>query len=250
MQRRSLLQLLSASLLLAGAPLASAAPDHPVIKRAVDLPPSADLSYGIKARQKGISLSGEATVNWRVGGGKYSVASETRAQILGKILENRSEGVVDSYGLAPLTWTEKRFRKDANTTTFDRESKQIQFSTGENSHPLLGGEQDRASAQWQLAAVARAAPDKMVAGSEWKFFVAGRKDAEQWTFKVIGHEKVQTALGQVDAVHFSKSPPADYPDQKLELWLAPSKEWYPVRLRFADDEGEFVDQTLTAIVRK
>lgn len=241
--------LIAALVMAAGAAGAMAA-ERVAVKRPTDPAPSADLSYAIKAHQKGITLDGQGVTQWRASEGKYSVASEARASILGKILENRSEGAIDAYGLAPEQWYEKRFRKDANTTTFDRAAKAIVFSTGEKTYPLLGGEQDRASAQWQLVAVARAAPDKMVTGSEWKFFVAGRRDAEAWTFKVVGREKVKTGMGTVEAVHLTKSPPAAFPDQRLDIWLAPGRQWYPVKLRVAEDGGEYVEQNLVSVVPK
>lgn len=228
----------------------AAAQEHPSIKRPVDLPPSADLTYKIEARKKGISLSGEATVNWRVGAGKYSASNSARAQILGKILDNRSEGLIDVYGLAPLQFREKRFRKDETISRFDRAAKTISFNNGKLAYPLTGGEQDRGSVQWQLAAVARGAPDKFTPGSEWKFFVAGRRDAEVWTFKVVKREALRTGMGTVQAVHLVKSPSPDAKGQQLDLWLAPSLEWYPVKLRFAEDDGEFVEQTLDRIVKK
>lgn len=222
---------------------------HPSMKRAFSLPPSADLAYTIKARQKGIALNGDATVQWRAGDGKYSIATESHAGILGKILDNRSEGTVDGYGLAPATFTEKRFRKDATTATFRRDEKTITFNKGDESYPIKGGEQDRTSAPWQLAAIARAAPDKLAPGSEWAFFVAGRHDAEPWVFKVVKQEAVQTGMGELAAVHFSKSPPRHDKGQQVDLWLAPSLDWYPVRVRF-DDDGDSVDQVLDKVVRK
>jgi len=224
--------------------------EHPVIKRAFVLPPAADLTYSIKARQKGFSLSGEALISWRVSDSKYTVNAETRAAMVGKIIENRSGGAIDSYGIAPAVFYEKRFRKDPSTTTFNRESKTIGFTEGQLSYPLRGGEQDRTSVTWQLVSVARGAPEKFVPGSEWVFFVAGRRDAEPWTFKVVKQETVNTGLGEVQAVHLIKEPPPDSQDQTLDLWLAPQYEWYPVRLRFTDHDGEFVEQTLEKIVRK
>ncbi|MEJ7805310.1 MAG: DUF3108 domain-containing protein [Telluria sp.] len=226
------------------------AQEHPSVKRPVDLPPSADLTYKIEARKRGISLSGDALVNWRVGGGKYSATSSARAQLLGKILDNRSEGLIDAYGLAPLQFREKRFRKDETVASFDRAGRKIVFNDGKQSYVLTGGEQDRGSVQWQLAAVARGAPDKFTPGSEWKFFVAGRRDAEAWTFKVVNREPLKTGMGTVQTVHLVKSPSPDSKGQSLDLWLAPSLEWYPVKLRFAEDDGEFVEQTLDKVVKK
>lgn len=228
----------------------AAALEHPVVKRPVDIPPPADLSYKIEARQKGISLGGEALVSWRTGGGKFSASNESKAHILGTILKNRSEGIIDEFGLAPLRFHEKRFRKKPTAANFDRAAKKISFENDKMVYPLRGGEQDRGSAQWQLAAVARASPERFVPGSEWKFFVVGRKDAEVWTFKVVKRETIRTGMGNLQAVHFSKAPPPDDKEQKLDLWLAPEHEWYPVKLRFSDEDGEFVEQTIQSIVKK
>ncbi|MYM35991.1 DUF3108 domain-containing protein [Duganella sp. FT94W] len=240
---------LSAALLLAFAAHA-ADPDHPSVKRPTNPPPSADLSYNLKVKQSGLSLGGVATVQWRAGDGKYSINAESRAAIFGKVVENQSEGLLDDFGLAPLTFHEKRIRKDPYTTSFKRDTKTIAFTESDTTYPLIGGEQDRLSAQWQLAAIARAAPDKFKPGSEWNMFVAGRRDAEPWSFKVTGIETIQTGAGEVSAVHLVKEPPAKSPGQQVDLWLAPSMDWYPVRVRFNDPDGDFVDQVLDKVVKK
>lgn len=223
---------------------------HPSVKRPTSAPPSADLSYNLKVRQSGLSLNGVATVQWRAGDGKYSIAAESRAAIFGKVVENHSEGAIDDYGLAPVTFHEKRIRKEPYTTSFKRDAKTIAFTESDATYPILGGEQDRLSAQWQLAAIARAAPDKFKPGSEWNLFVAGRRDAEQWSFKVTKIETIQIGGGEVSAVHLVKEPPAKSPGQQVDLWLAPSMDWYPVRVRFNEPDGDFVDQVLEKVVKK
>lgn len=249
----NLKRVLIASLLAATLSPAMAADepvDHPVIKRPYKLAPSADLVYSIKARQRGIALSGESVSNWRAGDGKYSLLAETKAALFGKILEQRSEGAIDDFGLAPAQFVEKRFRKEAATTSFKRDSKTIVFSEGDDSYPLKGGEQDRNSTVWQLVSIARATPEKFTPGSEWSFFVAGRRDAEPWTFKVVKQETVATGQGLVEAVHLTKAPPPDKKGQQVDLWLAPSLEWYPVKVTFADEDGDYVEQTLQKVVQK
>jgi hypothetical protein len=223
------------------------AADHPSVQRAVDVPPSADLIYSIKARQSGLNLSGDAVINWRAGDGKYSIVAETRTPLLGKILDNKSAGAVDGHGLAPTQFYEKRLFKDARTTSFQRDSKTIVFSDSPQSYPIKGGEQDRASIPWQLIAVARAAPEKFIAGSQWDFFVAGQRDAERWIFKVVNRESVHTAQGDIEAVHLVRVPPPDGQDKQLDIWLAPKLDWFPVRLRFDEGGGDFVEQTLEKI---
>jgi hypothetical protein len=224
--------------------------EHPSAKRASNPPPSADLSYKLQVKQSGLSLNGVATVQWRAGDGKYSIAAESRAAIFGKVVQNHSEGAIDDYGLAPVSFYEKRLRKDPYTTSFKRDTKTIAFTESDTTYPILGGEQDRLSAQWQLAAIARAAPEKFKPGSEFNLFVAGRRDAEVWSFKVTKVESVEIGSGEVSAVHLVKEPPAKSPGQQVDLWLAPSMDWYPVRVRFNDPDGDFVDQTLEKVVKK
>ena len=225
----------------------AAAQDHVAIKRPFDLPPSATLVYKLDARQKGIALGGSGTVVWRAGAGKYSIDSSWKASFLGRILENRSEGAIDAYGLAPSRFVEKRFRKSATVASFDRAARVIGFDRERLTYPILGGEQDRSSAQWQLAAIARAAPEKFTPGSEWKFFVAGRRDAEEWTFKVVRRDTIKTGLGSMQALHLVKSPPADSKAQRVDIWLAPGLDWYPVKLRISEEEGEYIEQVITSI---
>jgi len=224
--------------------------EHPSFKHPYNLAPSAQLDYSVKTRQHGLSLGGEATVNWSAADGKYAIAMESRASLLGKVLENRSEGVVDDYGLAPVTFYEKRFRKDPTTTSFKRDSRTIVFTDGDDSYSIKGGEQDRTSAPWQLLAQARATPEKFKPGSEWSYFVAGRRDAEEWRFKVVGTETVHTGMGDVSAVHVVKAPPPDAQGQQVDLWLAPSLDWYPVKIRFNDADGDYFEQQLEKITKK
>ena len=220
-------------------------------KRAVDLPPPADIAYALNAQHGGIGLKGESLITWRTADGKYDVAVEARVPLIGKLTEYRSHGVIDSFGLAPDEFYEKRYRKDPTTTTFDRDSKTITFTDAKEPYVLKGGEQDRASVTWQLAAVARAAGEsKFRPGSEWTFVVAGRRDAEPWTFKVVKREKIQTGMGELDTLLVTREPRADGKSESVDIWLAPGQEWYPVKLRFRDDDRETIEQTVTKITRK
>ena len=217
----------------------------------INPPPSAELSYIIKAKQKGIPVSGEANVKWQLGSSNgaqsYSVITETRVILFGKILDASSFGHIDTHGLAPDKFVEKRFGKTESVTRFDRNTKTLHFTESTQTYTIKGGEQDRTSATWQLVTMARAAADQFITGSEWKMFVAGRRDAEDWSFKVAGTETVATPLGDFSAVHFIKAPPPDSKDQQLEIWLAPKLEWYPIRLKFSDADGDHVDQLLGSI---
>ena len=248
---KSFISLLAASLFLTLG--ASAAPvstsEHPSFKHPVNLPPSAELLYTIKAKHSGFALKGDAQMKWAATADRFDITVETRAAMLGKLLDSHSQGGVDKYGLAPARLTEKRFRKPPHTVTFGREDHTIRFSESAVTYPIKGGEQDRTSITWQLVAIARGAPDKFKAGTVWPFFVAGRSDAEAWDFKVIGREKISTPMGEVSAIHITKLPSKSREQQTLDLWLAPSMEWYPVRMLFSEPNGVEVDQVLQKIVR-
>lgn len=217
------------------------------VKRAFNLPPSADLNYAITANQRGLQLNGTASIHWTADKNNYSITSETRAMLLGKILEAKSEGGIDAYGLAPSTSTEKRYRKDPTTATFNRDTKTITFSASDASYPIKGGEQDRNSVVWQLATIARSTPNKFKAGATIPLIVAGQKDADAWTFKVNKSEKINTTLGDLNTVKVSKVIKDGSSEQKLDIWFAPSMQWYPARVRITEPEGDFIEQTLTKV---
>lgn len=220
---------------------------HTAEKHKFNLPPSADLNYAIRAQQSGLQLSGNAVLKWNVGDNTYHIEAETRAMLVGKILDSTSDGSIDDFGLAPTVFAEKRFHKDPTTTAFNRDNKLISFSTNGDTYPIMGGEQDRTSAIWQLIAVARGAHSKFKEDSEWEFFVAGQHDAEEWSFKVERMESIRTPMGNMNAMHIVKAPPPNSKGQMVDIWLAPSLEWYPVRLRFTEQNGDYVEQTLEAV---
>lgn len=239
------------ALLTAGLALpAQAADAHPSVKRPFNPPPSADLAYVIKARHSGVTLDGSALVKWQAAAGKYQVNVEARAMLLGKIQASTSEGAIDAYGLAPVTATEKRFRKSATTVAFNRDAGTLSFSASQETYPLKGGEQDRASITWQLVGNARAAAKKFMTGSSWPYFVAGRTDAHPWNFMVGKTEKITTPMGVIDAIKVARLLPTGSDEQQLDIWLAPALEWYPVKIRFAEEGGEVIEQTLQKITRK
>ena len=216
-------------------------------KAALTPPPSANLDYTINANQKGLPLNGSAVLHWTNSKDKYAISTETRAMLLGKILEAKSEGAIDASGLVPATSTEKRYRKDATTTTFNRETRSINFSASDVSYPIKGGEQDRNSVVWQLATIARSLPAKFKSGANIPMVVAGQKDADAWTFKVGKAETIKTPLGDLKAVKVSKVIKDGGKEQKIDIWFASSKEWYPVRIRFTEPSGDFIEQTISKI---
>ena len=216
-------------------------------------PPSALLDYSIRASIQGLSLEGSGTINWQLSGqqptAKYQLQFDTRTALTGTLLSEKSEGVVERRGLQPASFYSKRFRKEPVTVMFDRQAGSIQFPGNDPAIKLEGGEQDRISVLWQLLSMARATPARFAVGSPWKFFVIGHRGGEPWVFSVAEKQRLRTALGELDSLHFVHLPPEGTNAPKVDIWLAPSQDWFPVRIRFSEPNGDSIEQSIASIKR-
>lgn len=243
---KSLQRLLLCLALLFGCVSASLAQE----KYPFNLPPSADLNYTIKATIRGLTLDGSGSIQWTGARDKYRLLFETRAALTGTLLLENSEGRIDTFGLAPDIFSIKRFRKEAVSILFDRNTNQANFPGNVPPHLLQGGEQDRLSVLWQLLSVARAAPARFKPGSAWIFYVLGQRDGEAWTFQVSEAQRLRTPLGEVDVLHVVRMPPENSGSQQLDIWLAPKYEWFPVKLRISETNGDYIEQNIERISKK
>ena len=218
---------------------------------ALNFPPSAEINYQIQTVQAGLPISGNAKIIWQMNAQEepktYRIYTETSVALFGKIHSTQSQGNINTIGLMPLRFTEKRLRKAPTTTTFDYDNKRIQFSESEEIYELKGGEQDRTSAIWQLVTLARTTGQEVALGQQWKMVVAGNRDADPWVFKVVNKVTLHTALGELACLHILRSPPPDAKEQQLEVWLASELNYYPVQISFQEKEGDHIEQKITSI---
>jgi hypothetical protein len=210
----------------------------------VNPPPSAELKYDVEALQKGQNYHGSGKITWQSNDRSYTINGEAGALFI-TVLDFKSEGEINGFGVAPLTYSQKRFRKPATQTIFQRERNAIIFSSSQNSYPRSGGEQDRASVVWQLASIGRGDSAQFSPGTVIDMFVAGPLDAETWRMQVVGQEKITVASGDLDVWHVIRIPEAGSHQQRLDIWLAPQQEWYPVKLRFTETDGDYLDMSLS-----
>ncbi len=227
----------------------AAGPTTAADKIAVSPPPSAQLDYGIRADVMGLVLEGTSQISWTNAANHYALQLETRTALTGVLLTDKSEGGFDSHGIAPDSYSMRRFRKEPAVATFDRKAGQINFAGNGASYKLQGGEQDRASVLWQLLSTARARP-ALAPGNTWTYYVAGHRGGEPWTFLLKDKQKVQTGLGEVEAWHFAHVPADKKATTQVDIWLAPSQEWFPVKIRFSEPNGDYIEQSLNKITRK
>ncbi|MBK4736533.1 DUF3108 domain-containing protein [Noviherbaspirillum pedocola] len=232
------------------APSAPVAPETPKAAEAPPpvfrMPPSAELKYEVQALREGQTVYGSGKIAWRSGGTGYEVRGEAGVLFF-TLLEFGSRGMVDEHGVAPTIYTEKRFRRSETATHFRREEGLISFSSSTVTYPRHGGEQDRASIVWQLAALGLGEPGRFAPGAQIDVFVAGVRDGETWSMKVQGLEDIDTASGRIRAWHVVRVPrPGSY-EQKLDIWLAPERHWYPMRLRWTETNGEYLDMSASSV---
>lgn len=232
-------------LALAAATIA-AAEDKPAIKP----PPPASLHYTASADVQGLKLDGESRIDWNWDKKRYSLSLETRSALTGVLLADQSEGSFDTNGLAPERYTARRFLKKPAAVRFDRTAGEIDFVGDAPDYKLKGGEQDRVSVLWQLLSMMRARPADFTPGSRWSFYVAGQRSGDPWVFEVKDKQRLSLPQGEVDTVHVAHLPEDKKTKTEVNVWFAPSQEWFPVRIRFSEPNGDYVEQTLDKVVRK
>ena len=208
--------------------------------------PSAEVRYDVRAQRDGKTVYGSGKIAWQTSGDTYTIDGEAGVLFF-SVLTFKSEGSVAADGIMPLRYNEKRFRKPSTNTHFQRDNHLISFSASTATYPRSGGEQDRASIVWQLAAIGRGDSAQFTSGAALDIFVAGVRDGEVWSIKVIAQEDIEIAGGSLPTWHLQRLPrPGSY-DTQVDIWLAPTRGWYPVRLRQTERNGDVLDMTMSSI---
>jgi hypothetical protein len=205
----------------------------------VRMPPPARLTYAVTRTAPNLPAAGagEAHIDWANDGDSYRLAMSGVMGTLG------SEGGSSDAGIAPRTASEQRSDGIRLQTRFDDQSRRILFSAGGSSAPASLGAQDRASVLMQLVGMGLAEPDQIKDVIE--IVVAGAVDAQIARFQVLGQEQLETGIGPCSAWHLVRL--AQPGEPRLELWLAPAYNWYPVQLRVTDPDGTTATQVLARL---
>lgn len=197
------------------------------------VPPSGDLQYD--TFYNGVRNE-PGTIHWSSNGDHYEMVVSVPLPFIGTFSWT-SRGHVDAFGLAPDQYIEKRGRRAPDVTTFDHNDKQITFSRTPQSLALPDAAQDRFSMVMQLASLVRGDPGAYRPGVTREFYVADNDSGEVWPVTTIGDETVSTAHGYVTARHFMRLPRRDGDKRRIDVWLAQSVGWLPVRLVQTEPNG-------------
>ena len=200
--------------------------------------PPLRLHYVMTGKARGFPVSGEATLDWRPEGGRYEADLDLRLRPAGS-RHQHSEGWITPQGLAPLKFIDRARHEEA--THFDRAGARVVFSSNQPQAALEPGTQDRLSLLLQLGALATASPQRLSAGTLIEVPTASARELETWQLRVDGPQDLQLPGGPLRAVRLVRAPRHDH-DATLELWLAPSLHYSPVRLRLTYPGGDWVDQ--------
>nr|WP_315259624.1 DUF3108 domain-containing protein [uncultured Duganella sp.] len=215
----------------------------------VNLPPSASFDMTVdRVDADGTKWTGAATMTWHTDGSRYQASVEAGVSLLVtriNLLVLRSEGAIDDSGIAPEKVTEKRARRAETATHFNRDAGTISFSATERSYPLLAGAQDKATVPFQLGGIGRADVNQF--GGDIDIQVGEDKEATMFRFQLVGEEEIDTRMGKLVTWHLSRPPKPGSYSSRLDIWLAPGLNWYPVQIRNTEGSGALTTQTVSNI---
>lgn len=199
-----------------------------------DLPPSQVVRYDsfVNGMQ-----NPPAVVTWQNNERRYTLEVAVPVPFVGPYIYHSSGGL-DTWGLAPDRYVETRGKRPPVATYFNRDARQtISFPRPPATLPLPAGAQDRFSMLYQLASLVRGQPAQYDAGATREFFVANTRNGENWRIQSVGNDVLQTEDDFIVARHFVRLPRSEKDTRRLEVWLAESLGWIPVKLQQTEPDG-------------
>ena len=225
---------------VAGAPAPSATAAAASAVGGFRPPVGARLRYDLQGIAKGFGYSAKAELLWQPDASQYESRLEVSHFLLGSRVQT-SQGQITSEGLAPRRFGDKVRSEQA--AHFQRDKGLITYSANTPDTPLLAGMQDRLSVFIQISGMLLADPQRWGTGVVMSFNTTGARDSEPWAFQVAGMEQLKMPYGNLEALRLVRQEQKQY-DQRVELWMAPSMEHLPVRIRITQTSGDQVDLLL------
>jgi hypothetical protein len=201
--------------------------------------------YRVTAESKGRNFFANATLQWKLDQNHYSAQAVVSALLLGQRSQT-SEGSITPHGLSPERFIDASRR--TREITFDWDQRVAQREEQVIATSLPDGTQDRLSAIVQLTVQIMNSPVQPSLQQEWTIPVVGFSGQEEWTFVYLGQALQDLPAGKFITWHLQRKPrPDDRRGTTIDLWLAPAQYFVPVRIRYTESNGDFVDQELIAL---
>ena len=217
----------------ASAPASSAAPE-------VRIPPSMRLEFDVSGQAKKFNYSARAELLWQHDGQNYQAKQEISMLFLGSRTQT-SVGTLSATGLLPERFGDRARSEQA--AHFDYAQGRVTFSANTPDAPMATGTQDRLSVFLQLGALLAAAPERYPAGTRIRVATVSARAADVWSFTIEGEETLDLPAGALAAIKLERLPRRDH-DQTAQIWLAPTLDYLPVRIRIGQANGDFADLRL------
>lgn len=204
------------------------------------LPERLVLVYNVQAGDGGFNL-GQATYTWQVRGERYHLSSVAEATGLASLfmsgrIEQSSEGRVGPAGLLPEQFTMARNQKRQDVARFDWPAKRLFLAKGEEL--LRDDTQDLLSFPFHLAMTVSEGD------GGWIVPVTNGRKLKGYRFTILGRESVEVGRERLEALHVQGTRAFE---GNLDVWLAPSRHWLPVRIRTEDQKGKIMELTLARL---
>lgn len=232
---------------------AASSPVEPVPDAAAapgpEWPPSTRLRYELTGNYRG-AVTGEAQVEWIREGSRYQVHLDVSVgPSFAPLISRRmsSDGRLTTQGIEP-----QRYDEDTRVLFSSRrrvsvlfQGEQLTLANGrvEASAP---GMQDAASQFVQLTWLFLTGRETLREGLILELPLALPRRQYRWRYEVLGREALATPMGELETWHLKPTVTAGGGDLTAEVWLAPTLQYLPVRLRIRQDEQTFIDLMLKA----
>lgn len=219
-----------------------------------DAPGQVELHYKTQTSQANIGLNGNSKLRWineqpHSQEAHYRLESETTTPLLGTLFRSSSRGKLSGDILFPLEFSEVRLQRNPKQLRFQSDRKFASWADNPRAIALKTAAQDRLSMIWQLVLMMKTQPPSGQDHQTWQINVVSNRSCDTWRFQLVDRLRMRTSIGEFDVLHLARinSGNPNRGGNKLEFWLAPSLEYYPVQILFEDTHGLKVEQKISSI---
>lgn len=186
-------------------------------------------------------VSGQQTHRWQRNGERYTLETEGEVTGLASLfvrgkLTQISQGRIGASGLMPERYETRHITGKVETLHFDYDNNQIESARFDDKRgkrvlelPLLSSAQDPLSAIYQLVMLAQSRDDGLI-------IAASAKRVKAYAYRILGNEKLDTAIGTVTALRVARA--GDSKGRDVHLWLSTAHHYLPVKISYVDDDGK------------
>lgn len=201
--------------------------------------------FDIRTKIEG-SVEGKAKATFSGNDGRYQlqfVAEPTGiTSLILPTLVQFSSGRLVKNGLQPDLYR-YQFGDNAEKSRraiFDWQKNVVNLETAKETknEPLVEGAQDIISFMYQFMYVAPL--------QKMQIHIANGKSFKEYDYEFAGEESLKLGDGEVKAYHILHNNTEN--DEKVELWLAESYQFLPIKIRKIDKEGKVYEFTATKIL--